>query len=322
LPNATNTIVVVKLGYFNFRFPAFALSSEPLKKCIARSREGYELQENEIESISPVLKWAGGKRQLLNKLIPLLPREINEYCEPFIGGALLFFLRPNIAYINDINQELIRVYNVVKNDVESLIKVLGGFKNDPECFYAVRSRDRNKEKYDAMPDVEKAARILYLNKTCYNGLYRVNSAGEFNTPFGKYANPDIVGETALRAVSAYLNAANVRLTSRDYAEVLKTLPKGAFVYLDPPYDPVSETSSFTSYSIGGFCRDDQIRLREYCDDLTARGIRFMLSNSATDFIKEQYAGYEVIIVDAKRAINSVSSKRGKTEEVIVRNYKN
>jgi DNA adenine methylase len=281
------------------------------------------LEENANKPIAPVLKWAGGKRQLLNKLISLAPRNIEEYCEPFIGGgALLFALRPKIAYINDINQELIGVYNVIKKDVESLIKILGGFRNDPDCFYAVRSWDRDKDKYAALSDVEKAARILFLNKTCYNGLYRVNSAGEFNSPFGKYANPDIVGESALRAVSAYLNVADIRLTSRDYADVLRSLPKGAFVYLDPPYDPASATSSFTAYSKEGFTRADQIKLREYCDELTARGIRFMLSNAATDFIKEQYADYEVVIVKAKRAINSVSSKRGAAEEVIVRNYKN
>jgi DNA adenine methylase len=271
--------------------------------------------------VAPVLKWVGGKRQLLNELLPLLPRRITTYCEPFVGGgAILFSLQPSVAYVNDINDELIRVYNVIKNDVDSLIAVLLEFRNEADCFYAVRDWDRDKTKYSILPDVQKAARTIYLNKTCYNGLFRVNNAGEFNTPFGNYRNPNIVNAPTLRAVSSYLNSATIHLTSLDYAEVLKSLPKGTFIYLDPPYDPVSDTSSFTGYSKGGFTRDDQIRLRECCDDLNARGLKFMLSNSATDFIREQYSAYYVKIVQAKRAVNSVATKRGEVDEVVVRNY--
>jgi DNA adenine methylase len=272
--------------------------------------------------VAPVLKWVGGKRQLLDALIPLLPpKKIKIYCEPFVGGgALLFKLQPETAYINDINSELIRVYKVIKDDVESLISALETFKNEAEFFYAVRDWDRDKEKYAFLTDIQKAARILYLNKTCYNGLFRVNNAGEFNSPFGNYRNPNIVNAPTLRAVSSYLNTATVCLTSVDYADVLETLPKGTFVYLDPPYDPVSDTSSFTGYSKGGFTRDDQIRLRKWCDELNARGLQFMLSNSATEFIKEQYAAYNISVVRAKRAINSDSTKRGEVEEVVVRNY--
>ena len=271
--------------------------------------------------VAPVLKWVGGKRQLLDKLIPLLPQHVTTYCEPFVGGgALLFELQPNIAYINDINVDLIRVYDVIKNDVESLISALQEYKNEADFYYSVRDWDRDKEKYSSLSDVQKAARILYLNKTCYNGLFRVNNAGEFNSPFGNYRNPNIVNAPTLRAVSSYLNTATVYLTSLDYAEVLKTLPKGTFVYLDPPYDPVSDTSSFTGYSKGGFTRDDQIRLRKFCDALNERGIKFMLSNSATEFIKEQYSAYNITVVHAKRAINSDSTKRGEVDEVVVRNY--
>ena len=270
---------------------------------------------------APVLKWAGGKRQLLDALAPLLPERITTYCEPFIGGgALLFYLRPKTAYINDINEELINVYSAIKSDVEALIAALQTFRNESGHFYAVRDWDRNRLEYDARSDVEKAARTLYLNKTCYNGLFRVNNAGEFNSPFGNYRNPNIVNAPTLRAVSSYLNTATIRLTSLDYADALKTLPKDAFVYLDPPYDPVSGTSSFTGYSRGGFTRDDQIKLRECCDDLTARGLRFMLSNSATDFIKERYAAYHITVVQAKRTVNSDSAKRGEVDELVVRNY--
>ena len=271
--------------------------------------------------VAPVLKWVGGKRQLLDMLNPLLPAKITTYCEPFVGGgAMLFDLQPKTAYVNDINHELIRVYEVIKKDVDGLITALQDFMNEPGYYYGVRDWDRDKEKYAALPDLKKAARILYLNKTCYNGLFRVNNAGEFNSPFGNYRNPNIVNAPTLRAVSQYLNTAAVQLTSIDYAEILRALPKGTFIYLDPPYDPVSETSSFTGYARGGFSHSDQIRLRESCDELHNRGLKFMLSNSATEFIKEQYAAYNITIVQAKRAINSDASKRGEVDEVVVRNY--
>jgi len=250
-----------------------------------------------------------------------MPDKYTAYCEPFLGGgALFFYLQPKTAFVNDINDELIRVYRVIKNDVEALIAALQDFKNEANHFYSVRDWDRDKEKYISLSDVQKAARVLYLNKTCYNGLFRVNNAGEFNSPFGNYRNPNIVNAPTLRAVQSYLNSATVQISSFDYRQVLKALPKGSFVYLDPPYDPISETANFTGYSRGGFSQVDQIALRSACDELNARGIKFMLSNSATDFIKEQYAAYHITIVQAKRAINSDSTKRGEVDEVVVRNY--
>ncbi|MDR1450730.1 MAG: DNA adenine methylase [Helicobacteraceae bacterium] len=279
------------------------------------------MRQTKNKLVAPVLKWAGGKRQLLDALIPLLPQKITAYCEPFVGGgALLFHLQPKTAFVNDVNAELINVYQVIKSDVEALITALRGFTNEAEAFYAVRDWDRDKKKYASLSDVEKAARILYLNKTCYNGLFRVNGAGEFNSPFGDYRNPNIVNAPTLRAVSSYMNMANICLTTLDYAEVLKSLPKGTFTYLDPPYDPVSNSSNFTGYAKGGFTQNDQIHLRECCDDLNARGLKFMLSNSATDFIKKQYAAYHISAVQAKRAINADSAKRGEVDEVVVRNY--
>lgn len=280
------------------------------------------MRKNKNKLVAPVLKWVGGKRQLIDILVNLLPKEnIKTYCEPFVGGgALLFELQPKTAYINDINDELIRVYSVIKDDVESLITSLEKFKNDPECFYSVRDWDRDKIRYNSLSDVEKAARILYLNKTCYNGLFRVNSAGEFNSPFGSYRNPNIVNAPVLRAVNSYFNDSDIYMTSADYAEILKKIPNKTFVYIDPPYDPVSNSSSFTGYTKGGFNRDEQIRLRECCDELDAKGVKFMLSNSATDFIKNQYSKYNITVVQAKRFVNSDASKRGEVEEVIVRNY--
>ncbi len=271
--------------------------------------------------VAPVLKWVGGKRQLLDTLIPLLPKRISTYCEPFVGGgAMLFNMQPSLAYINDINSDLILVYNIIKNDVESLISALTEYKNEAEFFYSVRDWDRDKKKYESLTDIERAARMIYLNKTCYNGLYRVNNAGEFNSPFGNYKNPNIVNAPVLRAVNSYFNNATIHFTSTDYAEVLATIPKGTFVYLDPPYDPVSTTSSFTGYSKGGFTQADQIRLRECCDELNERGIKFMLSNSSTEFIRKQYSKYKITTVHAKRAINSVANRRGDVDEVVVRNY--
>lgn len=282
------------------------------------------MPKNRLAATSPVLKWAGGKRQLLHALTPLLPKRMTAYCEPFVGGgALWFYLQPKTAYVNDINKELILVYTVVRDDVEALIRALEGFKNESDAFYAVRGWDRDKERYAALPDAQRAARTVYLNKTCYNGLFRVNSAGEFNSPFGNYKNPNIVNALALRAVSAYLRASAVHFSAGDYADVLRALPKGAFAYLDPPYDPVSDTASFTGYAMGGFGRQDQIALRDRCAELTGRGVKFMLSNSNTGFIQSLYGNHpkwNMTVVNAKRPVNSVAAKRGDVEEVVVRNY--
>lgn len=237
-----------------------------------------------------------------------------------LGGAVLFSLQPNKAHINDINSELIQCYCTIRDCVDELINELRKYRNEADFFYLVRNLDRDRSKYESLSNIERAARLLYLNKTCYSGLYRVNSAGEFNTPFGKYKNPNIVNEQALRAVSQYFNTADITFTSTDYSEVLRNVEKDTFVYLDPPYDPISTTANFTSYSKEGFGKEEQIRLRECCDALNSRGIRFMLSNSATPFIKEQYSQYNQTIVFAKRAINSVGTKRGKVDEIVIRNY--
>lgn len=271
--------------------------------------------------VAPVVKWVGGKRQLLEDLKPLFPKRITSYCEPFLGGgAVLFKLQPGTAVVNDINTDLIQMYEVIRDNVEELICILESHPNEEEHFYFVRDWDRDKEQYNKLSRVEKAGRIIYLNKTCYNGLFRVNNSGEFNTPFGHYKNPNIVNALTLRAVSKYFRQADIKFQSSDYTEILKGISKGTFVYLDPPYDPVSGTANFTGYSKGGFGREDQIHLRECCDELNSRGIKFMLSNSATDFIKEQYEAYNITIVKAKRAINSNASRRGQVDEVVVRNY--
>lgn len=269
----------------------------------------------------PVVKWVGGKRQLLHNLIPLFPAGVRSYCEPFFGGgAVLFNLQPEQAQINDINQDLMNMYTVIRDNVEELLVLLSQYRNEPDFFYSIRDWDRDKEKYDKLDNIVKASRLIYLNKTCYNGLFRVNNDGEFNTPYGYYKNPNIVNAAVLRAVNEYLNFANVMITSVDYGEILRSVSPSTFVYLDPPYDPVSNTASFTGYSKTGFSKDEQIRLRDQCDELDRRGVKFVLSNSATPFIVDLYSHYTVSRVYAKRIVNSVASKRGDIEEVIIRNY--
>ena len=271
--------------------------------------------------IAPFVKWVGGKRQLLNYIMPLLPKRFSTYCEPFIGGgAVLFALQPSKAIINDLNTDLMIVYGAIRDSVELLIDSLRKHENTSEYFYAIRDLDRNKALYRSMSEVEKASRLIYLNKTCYNGLFRVNSSGEFNAPFGYYKNPNIVNEPVLRAVNKYLNAGDIMLCNEDFAETLKRVPKGGFVYLDPPYDPVSDTANFTGYNKGGFDRNEQKRLKQCCDELNDRKIKFMLSNSDTEFIRDLYIEYNVSVIDAKRIVNSDASKRGIVKEVLVRNY--
>ena len=275
-----------------------------------------------MKNVKPLVKWAGGKRQLLPHIHAALPAEApRRFYEPFIGGgAVLFSLEPARARVNDLNGELINLYEVVRDGVDELIAELAGYPNEAEFFYALRAADRDAQRFAALSPVERAARTLYLNRTCYNGLYRVNAAGQFNAPFGRYKNPTICDEGTLRAVHRYFADNDVAFSQGDFAAAVAEAREGDFVYFDPPYDPVNVTSSFTGYQKGGFDRAEQERLKEVCDDLDRRGVKFLLSNSATDFIRELYADYEVGIVGATRAINSVGSKRGKVDEVLVRNY--
>jgi DNA adenine methylase len=270
--------------------------------------------------VQPFVKWVGGKRQLIKEISKYIPKGNYKYYEPFVGGGAIFFdLQPKNAVINDYNSELINTYNVIKNNVEELIEYLKTYPNDEEFYYNMRESDRKKE-YENWSEIKKASRFIYLNKTCYNGLYRVNQAGYFNTPFGRYKNPNIVNDVVLKAVSKFLNENNIVIKSGDYKEVLKGIKKNSFVYLDPPYDPVSHSSNFTGYTMGGFGKDQQIELKEVCDELNKKKIKFLLSNSNTEFIRNLYNNYNIEIVNANRSINSIASKRGEVEEVLVRNY--
>lgn len=274
------------------------------------------------QEVVPILKWVGGKRQLLESIVPLIP-EYTTYYEPFVGGgAVLFATQPQKAVINDSNAELINVYETVKNQPEELISLLEQHReaNCQEYFYQIRALDREPEACGQLTPVERAARIIYLNKTCYNGLFRVNSSGQFNAPWGRYKNPNISGADNIRAMSAYLNRARVTIKCGDYREALKGIRKGAFVYFDPPYMPLSSSSSFTGYTASGFGEAEQIELKRQCDLLDKRGIKFLLSNSCCEFIENLYSGYTIERVSAKRAINAKADKRGAIDEVLVRNY--
>ncbi len=275
--------------------------------------------------VAPVLKWVGGKRQLISDIEPLIPKRISTYVEPFVGGgAVLFHLQPKKAIINDYNQELMNVYQVIKDKPNELIEALKEHKelNSEDYFYEVRSLDRS-EDFERLSNVKKAGRIIYLNKTCYNGLFRVNRAGFFNTPYGRYKNPSIVDEVTIKAVSNYFNSANIKFLTGDYKEALKRLRRGAFVYFDPPYMPISASSSFTGYTEHGFDYEKQVELRDECLKLHNRGVRFLQSNSYSPEILELYSDQKVFnieIVQAKRSINSQADKRGEISEVLIYNY--
>jgi DNA adenine methylase len=280
--------------------------------------ERWALARN--QSVQPFLKWAGGKRQLLHEIKKHIPDTIHTYYEPFFGGgAVLFALRPQKAVINDINPGLINACKVVRDHVDELITSLSACKNDREYYYSMRDLDRQ-DKFRELSDVERAARLIYLNKICYNGLFRVNSQGQFNVPFGNYKNPNIVNEAVLRSVHYYLTENSIEILNTDFADAVATAQEGDFVYLDPPYDPVSDTSSFTSYSLERFGQDEQIRLRNTFASLSDRGCKVLLSNSATDFIRDLYRDYHVRIVEAGRNINSKISRRGKIDELLVMNF--
>ena len=273
--------------------------------------------------ILPLLKWVGGKRQILGELISLMPSTYNTYCEPFLGGGALFFaLHPSKAIVNDINEELINFYEVVRDDHQALLDIISEYqaKDCEEFFYEIRALDRDVENFKKTSKVVKAARTFYLNRTCFNGLYRVNSKGFFNSPYGKPIYKFIIDTDRFVAMSTYLKEHNITLCSNTYEYVLDKLKKGDFVYLDPPYDRVS-TTSFTSYSKYDFTQADQHRLRLACDKLNERGVKFMLSNSPTDFIVEEFKDYHQSFVSASRIVNSKVEGRGKVKEIIVRNYK-
>lgn len=269
----------------------------------------------------PFIKWVGGKRQLLSELQRYLPENITDYFEPFIGGgALLWTLAPQqlrSLTINDYNAELMNAYQVVRDKPQQLLASLAQHRNAEEYYYQLRALDRQDD-FLRRSAVTRASRFIYLNKTGYNGLYRVNSKGQHNVPFGRYANPTLADADTIYACSAFLQ--QVKLMQGDFDAIRPLLTAEAFVYLDPPYAPVSATANFTSYTDKGFDQGMQLRLKELCDYIDSIGAQFMLSNSAAPLIYELYQDYHIVEVQATRAVNSKASGRGKVTELIVRNY--
>jgi DNA adenine methylase len=265
----------------------------------------------------PPLKWVGGKTQLLKELLARVPNVYNRYFEPFVGGGALFFaLRPNVAYLCDSNAELINLYNVLRFDAVSLIKELqsGRYENTAERFYEIRAWDRDGSVFS---DTERAARTVYLNKTCFNGLYRVNSKGFFNAPYGKYLKPNICNTANLMAVAAALQGAiPIR---NDFREVEHMVAEGDFVYFDPPYAPLTATSNFTGYTAGGFGPQAQTDLRDMALRMKKAGVHVLLSNSSAPLIEDLYgADFTLEPVQARRSINESGDKRGKVKEYLIR----
>lgn len=276
-----------------------------------------------MNGAKPFVKWVGGKRQLLAQFqeFGLYPSGFDgaggRYFEPFVGGGAVFFdLQPKNATISDLNSELITTYLVIRDNAEPLMESLKKHIYDKDYFLKIRAMDPA-----AMSDLDVASRFIYLNRTCFNGMYRVNSKGQFNVPFGKYKNPIICDENNLRAVSRALKG--VEILNVDYQSAVSKARDGDFVYFDPPYYPVSSTSSFTSYTKDGFAEKEQIELRDTFAELSNRGCYVMLSNSDTTFIRGIYSGLKnvtITTVNAGRSINSKAAGRGKITELVITNY--
>lgn len=273
-------------------------------------------------NLQPFTKWTGGKRQLLGELRSYMPETYGCYFEPFVGGGALFFdLAPEKAVINDFNEELINTYLQIKNNPAELIDLLIKHKenNSKDYYLELRSADRD-GRISRMTGVERAARILYMLRVDFNGLYRVNSKNQFNVPYGRYKNPKIVDVDLLHQISDYLNENDVEILQTDFAEAVKDAQTGDFVYFDPPYIPLNETSSFTSYTHEGFSYEEQVRLRDTFKELTERGVYAMLSNSSSPLVEELYKDFNIYFVEAQRTNGAKSSSRGKISEIIVTNY--
>ena len=272
----------------------------------------------------PFVKWAGGKRQLIVELEKNLPKKFNTYFEPFLGGGALLFhlLNQNLSLkcnVSDLNSDLILAYIAIRDKVEHLIESLERhsgryFADQREYYYSVReSAPKNQ--------IEKVSRLLFLNKTCFNGLYRVNSKGQFNVPLGRYTNPSIVNKENLLAVSKILQSKNISIRCQDFASILDEAKKDDLVYFDPPYQPVSKTANFTSYTKCEFSYDDLKRLAKLCEKLDAKGCKVLLSNSNTKEVRKLFSSHwRIVEIAANRAINSNSKKRTGHTELFIKNY--
>jgi DNA adenine methylase len=269
----------------------------------------------EAQPAKPFLKAVGGKTVLLPEILPRLPAKIKTYYEPFLGGGAVFFAlaaagRFERAVVSDANEELAITYVALANLTDKVVRALKKHVYDETHYYSVRAQDPLKLEMSV-----RAARLIYLNKTCFNGLWRVNRKGQFNVPFGRYTNPTICDEENLRAVSLALR--RVTVASLDFEKTVLPAKRGDAVYFDPPYVPVSETANFTAYTAGGFGPDDQARLRDVAKRLDERGVHVLLSNADTPLVRELYKGFRIESVQAPRRVNSKGGKRGNVGELLI-----
>lgn len=272
-----------------------------------------------MNDVPTFVKWAGGKKQLLEQYKFFFPRNINRYFEPFVGGGsvafyIIKYYRPKEVYLSDINDELINTYLVIKNNVDELISSLKEYekKHSKKFYYKIRAENPKN-----LTPLQRATRFIYLNKTCFNGLYRVNSKGDFNVPIGNYKKPKILDEKTLREASKLLKHADIKTQS--FEKIEPYVRKGDFVYFDPPYYPINR-SSFTTYTKESFLEREQKKLAELFKKLDKKGVMVMLSNSDSYFIRELYKDYHIYTVKANRMINSNPNGRGKINEIVVTNY--
>lgn len=273
-------------------------------------------------NLKPVTKWVGGKRQLLPVLHQYLPKQFNRYFEPFVGGgALLFDLAPAQATINDANGELMNVYQVIKDNQQALIEQLQrlAIQNSKDFYLHIRALDRS-DVYETLTDVQKAARLLYMLRVDYNGMYRVNSHNQFNVPYGRQKNPTIVNANNIMAVHDYFVSNDVEMCHGDFEDAVVSAQAGDLVYFDPPYVPLNPTSSFTSYTKDNFGDAEQKRLAKCVGELSKKGVYVMLSNSDTPYVRDLYGQFSIHTVQAMRSVNANGKHRGKVNEVLVTNY--
>ncbi len=283
-----------------------------------------DVNKYQNRNIKPFLKWAGGKRALLPELLKRLPKNFNNYFEPFLGGGAMFFelkrlnlLNNKNVFLSDKNSELINTYKVVRDSPIKLLELLKEYQNNhsKEFYYKIREMDRNSN-FKEIDKIVRATRFIYLNKTCFNGLYRVNSNGFYNVPMGSYKNPNICDEELI--LNASFSLQNVHIENLDFFNIVDIAKSGDFVYLDPPYYPLTKSSNFTSYNETVFLDDEQIRVFELFINLNKKGVSVLKSNSNTEFIKKLYKDYEIEFVECHRAINSKANSRGKIEEVLIK----
>lgn len=292
------------------------------EKNIVKWKEKEFFEQNDyIKNAKPLVKWVWGKRQLLKQFESLFPEEFNNYFEPFLGGwAVFFHLQREKSFLSDVNEELINLYTVVKNKPKKLIEFLERLDISKEKFLEIRSWDRQENWRKQYSDVERAWRFMYLNRTGFNWLYRVNSKWEFNVPFGSNKNPDIVQKENILNASKLLKNTKAEIKLQSFEKVLEKAEKWDFVYFDPPYDVLTEGANFTSYNESGFWREMQKKLRDIFIKLDKKWVFVMLSNHNTDFIREIYDWFRFEIVKAKRNVNSNASWRGEIDEIVILNY--